>query len=245
MPATTNYSTGFGSNEIYRLQGTTEGSVEVYSSGTKAVFAEGAKLEMKAGSTLDMESGALLNLAGVQRITGQVELKSGAELELEAGSTLNVEAGGSIKFAPRALQRYSTGAVVTYTCSTYKLNIWDRYVTLRSSDPHGGDSDICWTLRHPQANYGILKTIFFQSPKGSTHDLVLRTTTVKIGFNSTNKHTIVAAATNPFMVSTAGYPGIFVTLMAASSSIWKIMSPMSTDVKVGKLQLTSSTEYTP
>ena len=230
MPATTDYSTGFGRHEIYRLQqAATEGSVQVYSSGTKAIFGEGAKQEMKSGSTLHVESGALLNIAG--------------ELEMKAGSTLNVEAGAAINFAAGGIERAS---IVTYTCSTMKMNTWDRYAIVRSSDPHSnGTSDNCWTLPHPQdAKKGIIKTIWFESPKGDTHTLAIRTTSVKIGFNSTNRHCIYAGATNPQMITTGGNVGVSVTMIAASSSIWRIMSPMTTDNKVGKLQLTSSTECT-
>ncbi len=268
MPGSTDYSTGYGSNLIYRQQQASSGGmVEVYSSGTKALFGEGAKLEMEPGSSLDIASGSVrlgtnkielksgaelemeaastmnVEAAASVNIYGKLTAKSGGEIELEAGSTLNVEAGAAINFAAGAIER---AVVVTYTCSTMKLNTYDRYSIVRSSDPHSnGTSDNCWTLPHPQdAQKGVIKTIWFESPKGDTHTLAIRTTSVKIGFNSTNKHCIFAAATNPFMVTTGGQPGISVTMIAASSSIWRIVSQMSTDVKVGKLQLTSSTECT-
>lgn len=268
MAGTTDYSTGFGRQQIYKLQpAATEGQVEVFSSGTKAIFGEGAKLEMKSGSTLNLElgsvgivegklelkSGAELELEAAStmniesgaaiNLSGKLAAKSGGEIELEAGSTLNIEAGAAINFAAGAIERAS---IVTYTCSTMKLNIWDRYVIVRSSNPRcEGTSDNCWTLRHPQdAKKGIIKTIWFESKKGTTHSLALRTTSVKIGFNSTNKHSIYAGDSSPNLVTTGGAGGISVTMIAASSSIWRLMTPLTTDKNIGLIQLTSSTECT-
>lgn len=246
-------STGHGLHSIYKEQHDTGGEYQICSSGTKIIVEDGAALELESGSTFNIESGAVGIIEGVMRVAsggeaeiqdgGKLELLSGGELELESGSTLNIEAGAAINLAAGAIERAS---IVTYTCSTMKLNIWDRYVVLRSSNNRAeGTSDNCWTIRHPQdAKKGIIKTIFFESKKGSTHTLAIRTTSKKIGFNSTNKHALYAGGTNPLMVTTGGTPGISVTLMAASSSIWKIMSPMTTDKNAGMLQLTSSTECT-
>ncbi len=244
MPATTDYSTGFGRHEIYRLQqASTEGSVQVYSSGTKAIFGEGAKQEMKSGSTLDIESGALLNVAGIQRIPsagvvqvqggGKLEVQAGGELELEAGSTLNVEDGAAINIRAGG---YIKNAIVFYTSGEQVLTVSDRHSVIVSC------GTFMWLLPRPSAScIGIEKTIYFQTIKRTTHDTILGTS-VKTGFNSTNRHSINASASNPAMLTTSGGHGLQFSLIAASSSIWRITSPISTDKDVGKLILTSATE---
>lgn len=222
--AAPSYTTGYPAKSVYRTPLSSEGQEMIWSSGAKARFLGGSQGIIEAGSTF--------------QVSGKIEVKTGGEIELEAGSTMNVESGAVIRFSARAAIKNSP--VVTYTCSTATLNPWDRFARIGSSN------SFIWKLPKPQSScVGIEKFILFASPKGTTHNVVLGVTTKGCNFGSTSKHSLTARATGAGLGSTiaAGknVGAIWAHLLAVSTATWAVLSPLSTDIKVGKLMVTSAT----
>ncbi len=218
------YTTGYPAKSIYRTPLSSEGQEMIWSSGSKARFLGGSQGVIEAGSTF--------------QVSGKIEVKTGGEIELEAGSTMNVESGAVIRFSARAAVKNSP--IVTYTCSTLALDRWDKFVRIGSSVSQ------IWKLPRPQSScIGIEKFVLFASPKGTTHNVVLGVTTKGCNFGSTSKHSLTARATGGGLGSTiaAGknVGAIWAHLLAVSTASWAVLSQLSSDVKTGKLMVSSAT----
>lgn len=88
------------------------------SSGADMKHGAGANLELSAG--INLKAGAAVNLEGSAGVNAA--LSAGAEVKIEAGAKITLSAGGSmIEIGPAGIT-IQTGAIVTVTGATIKLN---------------------------------------------------------------------------------------------------------------------------